>query len=636
MKIHNIPKRFWKMFTHGGWLLFLMLSVFVMSQFFLSFLSVQRSKIMIYHIYIVNHLIYPGLLGGLIFCFYYFVMRTETRRTRCVLPNPTLIREIAAHKHFGKVLIEEWNPLDTLPDNLPTHLFPKNSANQSADPNFAQGPKDRNQWFLLTKAVLRKSQEKLMGITGKNHSGVRRTQRDEKLGQLAKAVETMQLGVTITDMDGKIIYTNPAEARMHGYEVDDLIGKDLGVLAPAELRKPMTAEQIKELRSLRESVNISKDGRIFPVRLMSDVVKDAAGQPTAVVTACENLTEHKRTEKVLKQRARELALLNRMSELLQACATEEDTYRVVGKVCKKLFLSDSGCLSILEPSQTKPKVVALWGNPSQHARAAEGNNGSGNLPFKPHLTEELETGSLCPLSNFHQDNDCLCVPIHTADELLGILSLCFRQGASGNADPQGDHHHLKARQILLTRVAEQYALSLVNLRLRDALRMECIRDSLTGLYNRRYMEESLKREALRAKRHHTPIGIIMLDIDHFKQFNDIYGHEAGDLVLKRLGTFLQRRTRGEDIACRYGGEEFLLILPETPIEVVVQRAKELHAGVKKLRIIYQGKRLHITISAGVAVLPEHSSTVKEVVKAADTAMYRAKEQGRDQVMVACA
>jgi diguanylate cyclase (GGDEF)-like protein len=248
--------------------------------------------------------------------------------------------------------------------------------------------------------------------------------------------------------------------------------------------------------------------------------------------------------------------------------------------------------------------------------------------------ENLDPGSLCPRLNFCPDTDCLCVPISISGEMLGILSLCCDHGQPVDTNNGKGNHTIETKRMALTRVAEHYALSLVNLRLRETLRMECIRDPLTGLYNRRYMEESLEREARRAKRHNMPIGIIMLDIDHFKHFNDIFGHEAGDIVLKELGSFLRAHTRGEDIACRYGGEEFLLILPETPLKVVAQRAKELHAGVKKLKIVYRGRLLHITISAGVAVLPNHSSEVKEVVKAADVAMYRAKENGRNQVVLA--
>jgi diguanylate cyclase (GGDEF)-like protein len=148
------------------------------------------------------------------------------------------------------------------------------------------------------------------------------------------------------------------------------------------------------------------------------------------------------------------------------------------------------------------------------------------------------------------------------------------------------------------------------------------------------MEESLEREARRAERHDTSIGIIMSDIDHFKQLNDHYGHDAGDMVLRELGAFLQQNTRGEDIACRYGGEEFLLILPEVPFDTVLRRANDLHMGVNRLKIVYHGQPLHITVSVGVALLPHHSTNVRNVVKAADTALYNAKNTGRNQVVVA--
>jgi diguanylate cyclase (GGDEF)-like protein len=280
------------------------------------------------------------------------------------------------------------------------------------------------------------------------------------------------------------------------------------------------------------------------------------------------------------------------------------------------------------------KVVDFWGRSPHNSRKFEGNGVCAADVDKTHVIKDLDPGSLCPRLNFCPDTDCLCVPISTSGEMiLGILSLCCDHRPSVDPDSDGNDR-IETKRIVLTRVAEHYALALVNLRLRESLRMECIRDPLTGLYNRRYMEESLEREALRARRHNTSIGIIMLDIDHFKHFNDIFGHEAGDIVLKELGSFLRAHTRGEDIACRYGGDEFLVILPETSQEIVIQRAQELHIGVKKLKIVYRGRLLHITISAGVAVLPDQSSNVKDVVKAADSAMYQAKERGRDQVVVA--
>jgi diguanylate cyclase (GGDEF)-like protein len=315
-----------------------------------------------------------------------------------------------------------------------------------------------------------------------------------------------------------------------------------------------------------------------------------------------------------------------MSDLLHACYDEQETYQVVEKVCQKLFPQDSGCLCIMDPVEPHLKVVEFWGTPAEHAA----------VPPETDITDPVSTersAALCPYQSVCSEQDCLCVPISASGEILGLLSLCFREEQGEESeDPYNDSP--KAKQAILSRVAEHYALSLINLRLRETLRMESIRDPLTGLFNRRYMEESLEREARRAKRHDTSIGIIMLDIDHFKSFNDVYGHDAGDMVLQELGLFLQRNTRGEDIACRYGGEEFLLIMPEAPLDNVIQRAKDLHAGIRNLKIIYHGQPLRITVSIGVAVLPHHSSNVRELVKVADLAMYQAKRSGRDHVMVA--
>ena len=148
------------------------------------------------------------------------------------------------------------------------------------------------------------------------------------------------------------------------------------------------------------------------------------------------------------------------------------------------------------------------------------------------------------------------------------------------------------------------------------------------------MEDSFKRETYRARRHNGHIGIIMIDIDHFKRFNDLYGHKVGDRVLNRLGIFLKTHVRGEDIACRYGGEEFLLILPNATLEIAWQRAEELRLDVKRLHITHKGKTFQITISLGIAALPDHGIDITEVVHLSDIALYQAKDRGRDQVVVA--
>lgn len=167
------------------------------------------------------------------------------------------------------------------------------------------------------------------------------------------------------------------------------------------------------------------------------------------------------------------------------------------------------------------------------------------------------------------------------------------------------------------------------------LREISVRDVLTGLFNRRYLEETLEREIHRADRKGHSIGIIMLDLDHFKHINDTYGHATGDAALLELGSNLKSYIRGSDIACRYGGEEFVLVLPEASLEVTRKRAELLLQNTKNLKVTYNETLLEeITLSIGVAAFPEHGSSYLSLLSAADKAMYRAKMEGRNRVVVA--
>lgn len=168
------------------------------------------------------------------------------------------------------------------------------------------------------------------------------------------------------------------------------------------------------------------------------------------------------------------------------------------------------------------------------------------------------------------------------------------------------------------------------------LLFQVIRDPLTNLFNRRYLEESLDREISKANRQKIPLALIMLDVDHFKNFNDTYGHLAGDVVLKQLSDFLSSNSRREDIACRYGGEEFVLVLPGTDRSVAGIRAEELRLIVQDGQAItHNNEELpNVTISLGIALLPDHGKTAAELIEAADKALYQAKEGGRNRVAIA--
>jgi len=167
------------------------------------------------------------------------------------------------------------------------------------------------------------------------------------------------------------------------------------------------------------------------------------------------------------------------------------------------------------------------------------------------------------------------------------------------------------------------------------LREQSVRDHLTGLFNRRYMEETLERELLRASRKGLSLGIMMLDVDHFKRFNDTWGHAAGDKILRELGKLLLRQVRGEDIASRYGGDEFIIILPDASREVTQERAKHLCEHTRRLKTHFKGQIFEmITFSVGIATSPKNGTTSEEILKAADTALYLAKYEGRGRVVVA--
>ena len=190
-------------------------------------------------------------------------------------------------------------------------------------------------------------------------------------------------------------------------------------------------------------------------------------------------------------------------------------------------------------------------------------------------------------------------------------------------------------QTLAVTVGDHISLALANIRLRETLRHQVVHDVLTGLFNRRYLEETLEREIYRSRRRCASLCLIMLDLDHFKNFNDTYGHEAGDNLLRTLGKFLSDRVRREDVACRYGGEEFVLILAEASQQIVHQRAEEIRGEFSRLPILHRGQVLeNVTLSLGVAMFPDHGATGRDVLRAADDAMYRAKAQGRNRVLVA--
>ncbi len=325
----------------------------------------------------------------------------------------------------------------------------------------------------------------------------------------------------------------------------------------------------------------------------------------------------------LESRVSELTALSELSNMAQVCRTAEEAYEVIAAALSALFPGASGGVAVLKPSRDLVEMVAIWGAPKS-AEVFASEECWALRRGRAYASDGGVPRVRCRHLRGTNTTDSLCVPMLAHGDVLGIFHLELDARATHEAD-----------RPLAQTVAGQLALIIANLRLLETLRHQSLRDELTGLFNRRYLEASLAREWERAKRSAQPIGIIMLDLDHYKRFNDTYGHRAGDDLLRAIGRLLQAQVRGVDIACRYGGEEFLLLLPGACAEVTQRRAKEIRIAISTAQVDTQGQMLPpVTGSLGVAAFPEHGMTMETVIEQADRALYAAKQAGRDQVLVA--
>jgi diguanylate cyclase (GGDEF)-like protein len=332
----------------------------------------------------------------------------------------------------------------------------------------------------------------------------------------------------------------------------------------------------------------------------------------------------------LETRNQEARTLSEMADLLQSCFTLEEASGVIASSAQKLFDGFSGVLLVFSASRNVLEAVTTWGPSAPAERVFTPNDCWALRRGRLHHSTSHDGAVRCSHLGGSREPS-LCTPLMAHGETLGILCLVTESNASARAQTTIAEFTAK----LAVSLAEQAALSFANLKLREKLRYQSIRDPLTGLFNRRYLDESLERELPNAVRKKRSLGVIMLDVDRFKRFNDMFGHDAGDTVLKELGDYLAKFIRRGDLACRYGGEEFTLILPECSLEDTRCRAEELRTSFQQLSIKHRDVVLgKVTLSLGVAALPDHGTTAAELLAAADGALLRAKEKGRDRVLIA--
>jgi|GEM_PF-959239 len=333
---------------------------------------------------------------------------------------------------------------------------------------------------------------------------------------------------------------------------------------------------------------------------------------------------------LLEQRNREVTLITEMGDLLQASRTADEAYPIIARYARRLIPVASGAMYLTSGNGDPAEQVVSWGDappgPGEHELGL--NECWALRRGRIYAMTDPETDPLCGHITGPAPGAYICAPLIAQGETIGLLHLrCESPDDELTCE-------LEKRQPLANMLAEHIALALSNLHLRDELRSQAIRDPLTGLFNRRYMEATLEREIRRAVRHGTSVGVIMFDVDRLKPVNDTLGHDAGDELLRGIGNIMLTRFRGEDVACRYGGDEFTIVLPEASLSDVWQRAEELRESVKRLELDEEHRTFGpITVSIGLAVYPDHGATAERLVQISDAAAYEAKAEGGDRVMI---
>lgn len=478
-------------------------------------------------------------------------------------------------------------------------------------------------------------------------AAIQRQQIEESLLEHRQRLELLIEGtddmILMQDIEGRYIYSNcPPQ---YGLTLDQFMNK-----LPGEVFDPQSAAVI-----MNQLVKVILNGQPTTYEIETELagkrrwlldhmypVKDSSGKVIAVGTISRNITEQKITEQALRQanseltryvlnlqkHNQEMALLNEMGDLLQNCINYKDIYTVIGEFARQLFPEISGALYIQTENRSLLEFAVSWGDFEDEQTGflpdACWALRRGRIHQVDHATSQLRCVHVELVTRPDQFKPYMCIPVNAGGKTLGLLHLLGTPGVS-----------LETSKTLAITVADRAALAIANLKLKEELHSQSIQDALSGLYNRRYMESALQIELHRAIRHQRPFVVAMFDLDRLKPVNDSLGHEAGDALIRGVGQYIKTHIRSGDIACRYGGDEFCVLLPESSTLDAQRRAEAIRSGIKSLKITHLGQSLEtITVSIGVAGYPANGDTVEEIMRCADAALYKAKQEGRDRVNVA--
>jgi diguanylate cyclase (GGDEF)-like protein/PAS domain S-box-containing protein len=444
------------------------------------------------------------------------------------------------------------------------------------------------------------------------------------------------------DLAGKITSINKAAERITGYSRAEALQMKFSQFVAPEFRQiaqKMIDHQIAdELPATQELDILTKDGSIATLEMGNRLIFQQ-GKPVGIQGIARDISERKKTQEALQQankkleswvqdleqRTREMTLLSEMGDILRACLTTEEVYEVIARVAQEVFPVLGGALYVLGPLRNIVEAVAEWGDTSKMELTFAPDECWALRRGRVHWVEDTRVGLLCRHLHTPPPKGYMCVPMMAQSEAVGILHL---------TQPE-DAQMPEAKQRLAMALAEHVAMALSNLRLHETLRNQSIRDQMTGLFNRSFMEESLELEIRRAVRTQQPLSAIMLALDNFQALTENFGLDVGDTILRRTGMLLQANVRKGDVACRFSGQTFILILPQTGFEASQKRATALLDLVRGLEVKKETEVVgHISASVGLAVYPSNGQTSEALLRSAEAALNRARSSGGNRVIMA--
>jgi diguanylate cyclase (GGDEF)-like protein/PAS domain S-box-containing protein len=440
-------------------------------------------------------------------------------------------------------------------------------------------------------------------------------------------------GIFITDPKrGRFTEINEAGTAMFGCDRLELIGCDFeqhstGV-PPFTLQSALSwFEKARVSPQLFEWHCKAKDGHYFWVEISLRLL--SIGDEKVEIAAFRDISERKHLEQGLNAHANTVTRLTTMAQRLQSCRSNDEIADAVSRFAPQILPGVPGALCVFSNSRNLLRVMSTWNEPVGLAADFAPSECWGLRRGQVHIVTDISDEVVCRHVSLDKIMGYSCRPLVAHDETLGLLYL---EQVAKRAQ-SGTDAALASDDVDL--LAENISLALGNQRMQEKLRDRSIRDPLSGLFNRRYLEEALEIEIARAARGTSSVSVVMADIDHFKQFNDQFGHEAGDLVITRVAETMRATVRQGDIVCRYGGEEFVILLHNSDLASACENAESVRQAIKSLNVIVGNRELgSVTMSFGVATFPLHAEDGKSLVNAADSAMYAAKHAGRDQVVVA--